>query len=330
MTIQTRPTALAPTGTTTLAGLSEAQRLAVAKAIGASVAPNTAAAYRSAWGAWTAWADREAHSPLPATPQSVAAYLADLANAKSVATCRLHRAAISKAHKLSGQADPTASELVRAALEGIARTAKVAGRGQAKPISADDLAAIQAVATQPRELGPDRKELPSSALVRGTEDSVIAGLLFQAALRRSELAALTWADIADAPAGSPCDGLLVTVRRSKTNQDGSEADVRFIKNGTAQAVRRLRELRGAPADSDRVLTLTPESIGNRFAAACRAAGIEGKRTAHSGRVGHASELTLRGASMQDVMRSGGWKSSRMVAHYSAGATAVHGAVARYL
>ena len=53
-------------------------------------------------------------------------------------------------------------------------------------------------------------------------------------------------------------------------------------------------------------------------------------TAHSGRVGLASELTSRGASTTDVMLAGNWKTSRMVAHYSAGATAERGAVARYL
>ena len=72
-----------------------------------------------------------------------------------------------------------------------------------------------------------------------------------------------------------------------------------------------------------------QSIGRRFAAAARAAGIEGV-TAHSSRVGHASELTARGASTTEVMLSGGWKTARMVAHYSAGAKAERGAVAKYL
>ena len=49
-----------------------------------------------------------------------------------------------------------------------------------------------------------------------------------------------------------------------------------------------------------------------------------------GEVGLASELTSRGASTTDVMLAGNWKTSRMVAHYSAGATAERGAVARYL
>ena len=53
-------------------------------------------------------------------------------------------------------------------------------------------------------------------------------------------------------------------------------------------------------------------------------------TAHSGRVGLASELTAAGASTTETMLAGGWKTARMVAHYSAGASAERGAVAKYL
>ena len=56
----------------------------------------------------------------------------------------------------------------------------------------------------------------------------------------------------------------------------------------------------------------------------------GSLTAHSGRVGLASELTARGASTTEVMLAGNWKTARMVAHYSAGATAERGAVRKYL
>ena len=68
----------------------------------------------------------------------------------------------------------------------------------------------------------------------------------------------------------------------------------------------------------------------RFTAAAAAAGLARRVTAHSGRVGLASELTARGASTTAVMLAGNWKTARMVAHYSAGATAERGAVATYL
>ena len=85
-----------------------------------------------------------------------------------------------------------------------------------------------------------------------------------------------------------------------------------------------------PAPADRVVPLSAQMIGLRFTAAAQVAGVESRVTAHSGRVGLASELTSRGASTTDVMLAGNWKTSRMVAHYSAGATAERGAGARYL
>ena len=93
-------------------------------------------------------------------------------------------------------------------------------------------------------------------------------------------------------------------------------------------IRTLRTDRPDAAPTDRVIGLSPLQIQRRFTAAARAAGIEARLTAHSGRVGLASELTARGASTTEVMLAGNWRTSRMVAHYSAGATAERGAVAK--
>ena len=76
--------------------------------------------------------------------------------------------------------------------------------------------------------------------------------------------------------------------------------------------------------------LRPRPSRWHYTAAAQAAGVESRVTAHSGRVGLASELTSRGASTTGVMPTGNWKTSRMVAHYCAGATVERGAVARYL
>ena len=113
-------------------------------------------------------------------------------------------------------------------------------------------------------------------------------------------------------------------------QEGDTADVRYLKNGAAKAIRTLRTDRPDAAPTDRVIGLSPLQIQRRFTAAARAAGIEARLTAHSGRVGLASELTAHGASTTEVMLAGNWRTSRMVAHYSAGATAERGAVAKYL
>ena len=118
--------------------------------------------------------------------------------------------------------------------------------------------------------------------------------------------------------------------RAWAGQEGDTADVRYLKNGAAKTIRTLRTDRPDAAPTDRVIGLSPLQIQRRFTAAARAAGIEARLTAHSGRVGLASELTARGASTTEVMLAGNWKTARMVAHYSAGATAERGAVRKYL
>ena len=91
--------------------------------------------------------------------------------------------------------------------------------------------------------------------------AVIAGLLFMAGMRRSEVSALHWADVADAADG---DWILVTVRRSKTNQEGETTDVRFVKGGVARAIRtgaarRLCASRGRTGASPTALPARPPS-----------------------------------------------------------------------
>ena len=155
-------------------------------------------------------------------------------------------------------------------------------------------------------------------------DGAIVACLFMAGLRRSEVAALKWRDLEDRT-----DGIRITVRTSKTNRAGTETDVRYVKNGFAAALRLICPAVAAPGASV-FGGRDPQTIGRRFQRAARAAGIERQLSAHSGRIGLASELTARGASEQEVMLARHWKTSRMVAHYSAGARAERGAVAKYL
>ena len=76
-----------------------------------------------------------------------------------------------------------------------------------------------------------------------------------------------------------------------------------MKNGAAKALAAIR-----PDDTQPTMRvfggLNGASIGRRLTAAAKTAGLEGRYTGHSGRVGLASELTARGASLQEVMMAG--------------------------
>ena len=265
----------------------------------ASVSPNTRRAYASALRRLDVWLDgRELHDV------TLAAYLAELHDAgRASSSASMAVAAACFRTRLAGRPSPAGERTARV-LAGYRRTASDRGRGQARPFGLSDLAAVLATCHRPRRRGRG-VESDQVALERGRLDAVIAGLLFMAGMRRSEVSALRWADVADSTDG---DGMLVTVRRSKTDQEGEVNDVRFVKDGVARALRTLHAAT-SPESGDRVVPLSAQMIGLRFTSAAVAAGVEIRVTAHSGRVGLASELTSRGASTTDVMLAGNWKTS---------------------
>ncbi len=226
-------------------------------------------------------------------------------------------------------ATSAAGPMTVSALKRLRRNARGRGWGQARGLTANDVDAILAAACE-RRVHPrsGRVESEARALERGRVDAGIVAVLFQGGLRRSEAAALVWADIGEARDG----GVLVRVRRSKTDPDGNGADIRYLKGECAKAMLRLRvEKNGARHPEQAVFGgLTGATLAKRLAMAAAWAGIKGRITGHSGRVGLAAELTARGAPMQAVMLAGNWKSPAMVAHCSAAAAAERGAVARYL
>jgi site-specific recombinase XerD len=168
--------------------------------VAASRAENTTRVYRTGWAQFTAWCDEHGVMALPAGPETVALYVADLAKAAKPATIDLRLAAISAAHRAAGYESPTKAETVRLVRGGVRRTLGTAQR-QVRPVTVAELR------TMVEGLGTD----PA-----GCRDRALLLLGFAGALRRSELVGL---DVADVTEGS--EGLTVRLRRSKTDQEGA-------------------------------------------------------------------------------------------------------------
>ena len=193
----------------------------------ASLSVNTRRAYAGALRRVDAW-----RGAAPVDDARLAAYLAHVfESGRAPATAALAVAAVRCRATLAGQPAPAGAATARV-LGGFRRTAADRGRGQAAPLRADGLAAILATAERPRTDGRG-VESTTTAHRLGRLDAVIAGLLFMGGLRRSEVAAVRWAAVTDARDG---DGVLLTVRTSKTNHAGDAADVRYLKNGPATAI----------------------------------------------------------------------------------------------
>ena len=116
--------------------------------------------------------------------------------------------------------------------------------------------------------------------------------------------------------GRPCAGPTLTSATATMSSSPSVARrptrpevERTCDVWSAAARPRFRSLHAAisPEPGDSVVGLGVDQINRRFAAACAAAGLEGQRTSHGGRVGLAVELTARGASTHAIRLAGGWK-----------------------
>ena len=172
-------------------GLTNADLVRLRRSLDSSVSDNTRAMYNSAWRSFEAWTQARAALTMPASPPLVAAYLAHLAEERrlSVATVRLHKAALAAVHKAAGHTDPTDNEGVRQILKGIAR-AHGKPQKQARPLTAEALAAVKATAGIKRPLGGRGKGLESAqrASWRARVDLALLATLRDGLLRRSEAA----------------------------------------------------------------------------------------------------------------------------------------------
>ena len=296
---------------------------AVVSAAQESHAPATRRHYRSAWKTFEKWCARHGYTSLPAAPETVAAYFAERAGHVSVSALKLDRAAIRHKHASDGLESPTTSPGVAKVLRGLTRRAAVSRTiKQAKGLTASDLAAIRATAMLPRSGPTGRTESEESARTRGAVDIALISVMRDALLRRSEAVALTWADISFKSDGSA----RLTIRRSKTDQEGSGA-VQYIGKEAADA---LRAIQSGDDDGTPIFGLrSSRAVSNRIKAAAKAAGLNGNYSGHSPRVGMAQDLAEKGVSTTELMVAGRWLSSRMPALYTREQAAGRGAVARY-
>ncbi len=178
---------------------------ATAALIAEAVPENTALAYRSRWRSFEAWCTRAGRVALPATAQTVAAYLTHLATERGLKATSVdaHLTAIRAVHRGAGATTPdalTARKVVVAAQRREAARDGRYGPRKAVPVMSTDLPAIVAACD-------DRT-------AAGLRDRAVVLLGFALLARRSELAALNLSDVELVPG----EGVAVTIRSSKTDQ----------------------------------------------------------------------------------------------------------------
>src|ERR1700686_835191 len=100
-----------------------------------SKAENTVRGYRSDWRDFCSWCERNRQRPLPASPETVAAYIAECAGRLKVGSIQRRLNAISEAHKATCIDSPNSAGIVRNPLKGIRRTIGTAAKPKAAALT---------------------------------------------------------------------------------------------------------------------------------------------------------------------------------------------------
>lgn len=279
--------------------------------VAASEAHNTRRGREADWAVFVDWCDLNGVAALPARPDDVAAFIADQANEKAVATLRRYLASISKMHELAGQPTPTHDRRVLLILGGIRRSIGEE-QDKAAPLTRELLRRIQSAGVSERDW---------AVLCFGQAT----------ACRRSELCAL---DLADLSFADP-RGLAVLIRKSKTDQT---ARGRVVAVRRYEAEERLCPVRAVsvwiakrgtrpgplfygltPARTLGTSRLCVDALNRLVKQACQRIGLDpDDYSGHSLRAGWVTDARQRGLTWEQVMKHTGHTQLRTVKDYFRG------------
>jgi integrase len=269
----------------------------------ASYAEGTLEAYQAGVKHFRKWGGR-----IPSTEIEVARYLAAFAGKAAYVTLAQRLSALHREHLSRGFKSPVKNELVRATLRGIAR---VYGRKQRqkRPLLKEHLVEIVR-----RMRG-----------LKGVRDSALLLVGFMGGFRCSELVALDAEDVQFRK-----EGMLVQLRRSKTDQEGEGRQVPILKlRGSLCAMQALRAWLDAAGIEKGALfrpinrhsqvaknRLSSDAVGTIVKWYVEKVGLDSKGySAHSLRAGLVTSAARAGAAVWQIKKQTGHKSDQVLAGY---------------
>ncbi len=294
-----------------LPSLAHAEIATARRYADASRAASTQRAYASDWRRFSAWCLARGLDTLPADPRAVAVFFSAEADAGSAPpTVGRRLAAIGWMHRRAGLQPPQAREGAAALLEVMAGIRRSHGVVPVRKHAAD----------------ADVLRAINGSDLRSVRDRAVLAFGMAGAFRRSELVALRLADLERVP-----EGLRVTVRRSKTDQDGAGATI-AIPEGRRLRPKALleawlgrggisdgflfRRLTAGPAGVATASPMSDRAVARLVQARVVAAGYAGADFAgHSLRAGFLTAAARSGAfvfKMREVSRH---KSMQVLADY---------------
>lgn len=279
---------------------------------------STRRAYRWGWARFEAWAQEAGRRALPASPETVAAFLTDVAERPkaSAPALRTALAAIAWAHDLAEVVSPTRAPAVKLAWQSVRAKLGLAAAHKRDPLTLDVL--------QPLLAAVDRQT------PRGKRDAAVILLAFHAARRRAEIAALRASDIRPVP-----NGIGVYIRRSKTDQEGEGAVV-GVKTWPAKpelcAVKALRDWLATSKRTGEtsLFGIAGKTVDRIIQRCAEKAGLKGNFGGHSPRAGFVTEAYRRKASDAEIMGTTLHKNTTSLAGYRREADPIAAGASRYI
>lgn len=243
----------------------------------------TRRAYESDMSDFSQWGATNGLDTLPASVEAVVLYLSSLSE-KGLKASSIARkvSAIRFNHTQAGLPSPTDAEPVKAVVAGIRRTKGTAPR-QVAPATVDIV---------------ERMIQACKDDLRGIRDRALISIGFGAALRRSELSALTLENISITP-----KGLVLNLPRSKTDPNGKGQHVAVLDGPRIKATHWLQHwLASSGIGEGRVFRLTDRQIANVIKSRAAAAGLDpSKFSGHSLRSGFVTSAAQAGADLFRLM-----------------------------
>ena len=277
------------------------------RAASGAFSSNTERALRSDLAIYAEWCAERGERALPATPETVAAFVDAKAELRAPATVRRYVTSLVIAHRALGLERTLKSPPVQLALK---RMYRRKGRRQ------DQATGLT---------WPLRQRLLEAAGDRLIDDRnrALLAVAYDALLRRAELVSLQVVDLLEEVQG---DGSLL-VRRSKTDGEG-RGEIVWVGADTLRLIYAWLDRAGIadgrlfrsvgkggrigeelhPCQVPRILKAMAREAGLPEAVA---AGLSG----HSARVGAAQDMVAAGIELPAILHAGRWKSTAMVNRY---------------
>lgn len=277
------------------------------KRLEGAYAPSTLKSYVTDVSIFIEWCAATGRQPLPASVETVCAFLEDQAQSRFPASVWRRVYAIRKVHRLLRLPDPTWDEDINITLRRVRRMRLNRPR-QARGLTREMLE--RCLATQPDNPW-------------GLRNRAMLSLGYDLLTRRSELVALRSDDLEARHDGT----MRVIIRRSKADPFGM-GRIAFTSRRSAELVSEWLAWRGPQIDPlfcgiyrgrpiNRALGTT--TVKKVIKTSVAAAGLLPHEVAafsgHSLRVGAAQDLLCAGFNAAAIMRAGGWKSVNVLARY---------------